>query len=106
MTTATPRLSAADPLNLEAEYTDFERELRYRTRAFAQEHIAPNVQSWWDAESIPRDLIVEFGKLGIIGLMDQRGGEQHAIAYGLVNAELDAVDSGVAPSSRSRAASP
>lgn len=95
MTTATPRLSAADPLNLEAEYTDFERELRDRTRAFAQERIAPNVQSWWDAESIPRDLIVEFGKLGIIGLMHQRGGEQHAIAYGLVNAELDAVDSGV-----------
>ena len=90
MTTATPRLSAADPLNLEAEYTDFERVLRDRTRAFAEEHIAPNVQAWWEAESIPRDLIIEFGKIGIIGLMHQPGGEQHAIAYGLVNTELDA----------------
>jgi glutaryl-CoA dehydrogenase len=90
-----PRLNAADPLNLESEYTPFERELRDKTRAFALTRIAPNVQAWWEAESIPRELITEFGTLGIIGLMHQPGGEQHAIAYGLVNAELDAVDSGV-----------
>jgi glutaryl-CoA dehydrogenase len=90
-----PRLNAADPLNLESEYTPLERELRDKTRAFAQAEIAPHVQEWWEAESIPRELIIEFGKLGIIGLMHQPGGEQHAIAYGLVNAELDAVDSGV-----------
>ena len=91
----TPRLTAADPLNLESEYTPFERELRDKTRAFAQSRIAPHVQAWWEAESIPRELITEFGTLGIIGLMHQPGGERHAIAYGLVNAELDAVDSGV-----------
>jgi glutaryl-CoA dehydrogenase len=89
------RLVAADPLNLEAEFTDFERELRDKTRAFAEEHLAPNVQAWWEAETIPRELITEFGKLGIIGIMHQDGGEQNAIAYGLVNAELEAVDAGI-----------
>ena len=90
-----PRLDAADPLNLEAEFTDYERDLRDKTRAFAQEHLAPNVQAWWEAESIPRELITEFGKLGIIGIMHQEGGEQNAIAYGLVNAELEAIDAGI-----------
>lgn len=90
-----PRLDAADPLGLEVEFTAQERALRDRTRAFAQEHLAPNVQEWWDSETIPRELINRFGELGIIGIMLQPGGEQHAIAYGLVNAEIEAIDSGV-----------
>ena len=93
--TATPSLVAADSLNLEAEITQYERELRDKTRAFAEANLAPHVQTWWDSETIPRDLIREFGKLGIIGLMHQDGGERHAIAYGLVNAEIEVVDSGV-----------
>jgi glutaryl-CoA dehydrogenase len=90
-----PRLDAADPLNLEAEFTPDERALRDRVRAFAETELAPHVQEWWDSEIIPRDLIIEYGKLGIIGLMHQEGGHRHAIAYGLVNAELEAVDAGL-----------
>ena len=93
--TRAPRLVAADPLNLEAEFTDDERALRDKTRAFAQEYLAPNVERWWEAEAIPRELITEFGRLGIIGLMHEEGGEQNAIAYGLVNAELEAIDAGI-----------
>lgn len=90
-----PKLVAADPLNLEAELTDYELAMRDKTRAYAQEHLAPHVQQWWDDEAIPRELITEFGKLGIIGLMHEEGGEKNAIAYGLVNAELEAVDAGI-----------
>jgi glutaryl-CoA dehydrogenase len=93
--TAARRLSAADPFDIETELTDYERELRDKTRAFAEEHLAPHVQSWWDSETIPRELIEELGKLGIVGLMHQEGGERHAIAYGLVNAELEAIDTGI-----------
>ncbi len=93
--TATRRLIAADPFDLEAELTDYERDLRDKTRAFAEKYLTPNVQAWWDSETIPRELIYELGKLGIVGLMHQEGGERHAIAYGLVNAELEAVDTGI-----------
>jgi glutaryl-CoA dehydrogenase len=93
--TAARRLIPADPFNIEAELTDYERELRDKTRAFVTEHVAPHVQSWWESETIPRELINELGKLGLVGLMHQEGGEHHAIAYGLVNAELEAVDTGV-----------
>ena len=93
--TKPPKLLAADPLNLESEFTADEIALRDKVRAFANEYLAPNVQAWWDAEMIPRELITEFGKLGIIGLTHQPGGEKHAIAYGLVNAEIEAIDSGV-----------
>ena len=92
---ATHRLNAADPLGIEAGLTDFERELRDRTREFAEEQLAPQVEEWWRSETIPRELIREFGKLGIVGLLHQPDGEAHAIAYGLVNAEIEAVDSGV-----------
>lgn len=44
---------------------------------------------------VPRDLIREFGRLEIIGIMLREGGLEHAIAYGLVNSEIEAVDSGV-----------
>ena len=92
---AARRLSASDPFDIEAELADYERELRDRTRAFVTEHVTPHVQSWWESETIPRELISELGKLGIIGLMHQEGGQQFAIAYGLVNAELEAIDTGV-----------
>ena len=93
--TGAATLNAADPFDLESGFTREERELRDRTRAFAETHLAPNVQEWWDSETIPRDLIKEFGKLGIIGLLHQENGQRHAISYGLVNAEIEAVDSGV-----------
>src|SRR4051812_32911128 len=89
-----PSLAAADPLNLEAQLTQSEKQLRDRVRAFAESEIAPHVQEWWEAESLPRDLIRGMGKLGILGLMHEPGGEQHAIAYGLAGMELEAVDAG------------
>ncbi|MDQ2682839.1 MAG: acyl-CoA dehydrogenase family protein [Chloroflexota bacterium] len=99
MTTTTtarrPRLIAADPLNLESEFTPFERDLRDRTRAFAESYLAEHVQEWWESESIPRDLIDRFGELGIIGITLEEGGAEKAIAYGLVNSEIEAIDSGI-----------
>ncbi|HRA47299.1 MAG TPA: acyl-CoA dehydrogenase family protein [Thermomicrobiales bacterium] len=95
MPSTPPRLSVADPLNLEAEYTSEERALRDRVRAFAETELLPNIQSWWDSETIPRDLILEYGKLGILSLMHRGEDAHHTIAYGLVNAELEAVDAGL-----------
>ncbi|HQY32171.1 MAG TPA: acyl-CoA dehydrogenase family protein, partial [Thermomicrobiales bacterium] len=95
MPSTPPRLSVADPLNLEAEYTSEERALRDRVRAFAETELLPNIQSWWDSETIPRDLILEYGKLGILSLMHRGEDTRHTIAYGLVNAELEAVDAGL-----------
>ena len=89
-----PNLSAADPLNLDNQFTAAELALRDKVRAYAQSELAPHVQDWWNAESLPRDVIIGLGKLGILGLTYQPGGEQHAIAYGLAGMELEAVDAG------------
>ena len=89
------RLDYADPLGLDAELTPHELDVRARTRAFAQERLAPNIGTWWEEESLPRDLIREIGALGILGMTHQEGGEEHAVAYGLAAAELEFVDSGL-----------
>lgn len=89
-----PALNAADPLDLEAQLTPAERDVRDRVRAFAEAEIAPHVQQWWETETLPRDLIRGMGKLGILGMMHEPGGEQHVIAYGLAGMELEAVDAG------------
>lgn len=89
-----PSLSAADPLNLDLQLTADERDLRDRVRQYAETQLAPHVQAWWEAETLPREVITGLGQLGILGLMYQPGGEQHAIAYGLAGMELEAVDAG------------
>ena len=89
------RLDYADPLGLDAELTAHELDVRARTRAFAQERLAPNIATWWEEESLPRDLIREIGALGILGMTHQEGGEAHAVAYVLAAAELEYIDSGL-----------
>lgn len=89
------RLDAADPLGLDAELTPHELDVRSRVRAYAQEHLAPNIQRWWDEESLPREIARDFGRLGILGMTHEEGGEQHAVAYGLAAMEIEAIDSGL-----------
>ena len=60
----------------------YERELRDKTRAFAEANLAPHVQTWWDSETIPRDLIREFGKLGIIGMRCDDKNVEHSRGLG------------------------
>ena len=46
---------------------DEEREIHATVRAFVDEAIVPNVQGWWDGDTLPRELITQMGELGILG---------------------------------------
>ena len=78
--------------------TDEERDIHATVRAFVDEAIVPNVQGWWDADTLPRELITQMGELGILGPTtpaEYGGSEISSTAYGLICYELERGDSGV-----------
>ena len=78
--------------------TDEERDIHATVRAFVDETIVPNVQGWWDADTLPRELITQMGELGILGPTtpaEYGGSEISSTAYGLICYELERGDSGV-----------
>ncbi|CNG22314.1 acyl-CoA dehydrogenase domain-containing protein [Mycobacterium tuberculosis] len=82
---------------LDALLSDEERAIRDTTRRFADEHLKPNIGRWFDEGVLPRDLAVEFGNLGLLGMhldgYDCPG--LNATSYGLACMELEAADSGI-----------
>ena len=77
---------------------DEEREIHATVRAFVDEAIVPNVQGWWDGDTLPRELITQMGELGILGPTtpaEYGGSGISSTAYGLICYELERGDSGV-----------
>ena len=78
--------------------TGEEREIHATVRSFVDEAIVPHVQDWWDADTLPRDLITQMGDLGILGPTtpaEYGGSGISSTAYGLICYELERGDSGV-----------
>ena len=74
-----------------------ERDVRAAVRAFADEHIRPNVADWFERGTFPaRELAPEFGKLGLFGMhLDGYGcAGMSATEYGIACQEVEAADSG------------
>ncbi len=77
---------------------DEEREIHATVRAFVDEAIVPNVQGWWDGDTLPRELITQMGELGILGPTtpaEYGGSGISSTAYGLICYELERGDRGV-----------
>jgi glutaryl-CoA dehydrogenase len=94
MTTAVlPR----DFLSVDTMLSDEERDIRDTVRAFVRSHVLPNVGDWFDEGRLPRDLVGELGKLGVLGMHLEGYGcaGTSATAYGLACLELEAGDSGI-----------
>jgi glutaryl-CoA dehydrogenase len=93
------QFGALDPLNLDSLYSDDELAVRDTIRGFCAEHIAPHIADWFEAGDLPnaRELAMEFGKLGVLGMhLDGYGcGGSSAVHYGLACLELEACDSGI-----------
>jgi glutaryl-CoA dehydrogenase len=89
--------TATDLLGLDAQLSEEDRLVRETVRRFADERLRPQVADWFDAGTLPRELAVEFGKLGLLGMHLTGYGcaGSTAVQYGLVCHELEAVDSGV-----------
>jgi glutaryl-CoA dehydrogenase len=91
-------LDRLDLLDLDSDLGDDDRLLRDTVRKFANDRLRPNIQSWFEDGTLPaRELAQEFGALGVLGMHLQGYGCQGSTAsqYGLVCAEVEAVDSGL-----------
>ncbi len=72
--------------------------MRDTVRALVKSRIAPEVAGWYEAGELPvRDLAVELGQLGLLGMHLEGYGcaGTSATAYGLACLELEAGDSGI-----------
>ncbi|MCW2494019.1 MAG: putative acyl-CoA dehydrogenase [Frankiales bacterium] len=91
-------LGRLDLLALDDDVADENRLLRSTVRKFADDRLRPNIRDWFESGELPaRELAQEFGALGVLGMHLQGYGCQGSTAtqYGIVCAEIEAVDSGL-----------
>ncbi len=88
---------AIDYLNVDSLLTAEELALRDQVGAFVDTRIRPNINAWYEAAHFPRELALELGELGVLGMhLDGYGCPgRSAVEYGLAMLELEAGDSGV-----------
>jgi glutaryl-CoA dehydrogenase len=86
-----------DLLQIDDQLTDEERLIRDTVRAFVTDRVLPDVADWFEAGTLPREIMPELGKLGVLGMHLSGYGcaGLGAIAYGVACRELEAADSGV-----------
>ncbi len=86
-----------DAFLLDDQLTEDERMIRDTARAYAQEKLMPRVSKAYLDETTDREIFNEMGELGLLGVtLPEEYGCAHAsyVAYGLVNREIERVDSG------------
>ncbi|HET9030163.1 MAG TPA: acyl-CoA dehydrogenase family protein, partial [Candidatus Aquilonibacter sp.] len=88
---------AVDFLGIDALLSDEERLIRDTVRSFVRDRVAPNIGEWFETGYLPRELGLELGRLGLLGMhlqgYDCPGAS--AVAYGIACMELEAGDAGV-----------
>src|SRR6476469_4063798 len=75
-----------------------DRAMRDTVRSFVDDRLRPEIAGWYERGDVPvRDLAVELGKLGLLGMHLEGYGcaGTSATAYGLACLELEAGDSGL-----------
>jgi glutaryl-CoA dehydrogenase len=92
-------LKPLDLIDLDAQFSDEERQIRDLARRWVRERILPEVEDWYEHGEFPaRELAKELGgQLGFFGMQldDGDGPVAGPVAYGLVELELEAGDSGL-----------
>jgi glutaryl-CoA dehydrogenase len=85
-----------DPLLLELELSEDERQIRDSARQFAKERLQPRVIADFREEKADRGLFIEMGKLGLLGSTISGYGcaGVNNVSYGLIAREIERVDSG------------
>ncbi|GAA2491714.1 acyl-CoA dehydrogenase family protein [Winogradskya humida] len=90
--------SPLDLLELDNLLSDEERDVRAVTRRVVDDRVRPHIADWYESGTVPvRELALEFGKLGLLGMHLTGYGCAGAssVQYGLACLELEAADSGV-----------
>ena len=91
-------LDRLDLLDLSADLCAEDALLCDTVRRFADDQLRPNIQQWFEDGDLPaRDIALEFGRLGLLGMHLSGYGCPGAkpSQYGLACAEIEAVDSGL-----------
>jgi glutaryl-CoA dehydrogenase len=93
---ALAKLDFRDPLQLDGLLTEEERLIRDTAHGFCQGQLLPRVKQAFRAEHFDREIMREFGALGLLGSSISGYGCVGAsyTAYGLVAKEVERVDSG------------
>ena len=86
-----------DLLRIDDQLTGEERLIRDTVRAFAADKVLPHIADWFEEGILPRELIPELGKLGMLGMHLTGYGcaGLGPVAYGVMCRELEACDSGL-----------
>ncbi|MGH2540704.1 MAG: acyl-CoA dehydrogenase family protein, partial [Actinomycetota bacterium] len=87
-----------DLLDIDRLLSDDERAVRDTAREWVRGRILPEVEDWYEAGEFPaRELAKELGEMGFLGMQLKGEGMLglEAVAYGLVELELEAGDSGL-----------
>jgi glutaryl-CoA dehydrogenase len=95
-TTAKPRVSAADFLELDGQLSDEEKLIRETARQFVRDRVLPGIDGWFEEGTFPKEMARELGELGMLGMHLSGYGcaGANAVSYGLACLELEAGDSG------------
>jgi len=85
-----------DPLQIEDLLTEDEKMVRDSARAFAQDRLMPRVLKAYNEEKFDQEIMREYGQQGFLGCtIDEYGlPGVSSVAYGLINREVERVDSG------------
>ncbi|MGA8574415.1 MAG: acyl-CoA dehydrogenase family protein [Candidatus Cybelea sp.] len=94
---ATHAPDAVDFIGVSSQLSAEERLVRDTVRSYVRTRVLPGVAEWFERGTLPRELGIELGRLGLLGMhlegYDCPGAS--AVAYGLACLELEAGDSGV-----------
>ncbi|SEG88169.1 acyl-CoA dehydrogenase [Marinobacterium lutimaris] len=86
-----------DPLLLDQQLTEDERQISEAARAYCQNELQPRVLSAYREERFDRNIMSEMGEMGLLGatVAEEYGGAGlNHVAYGLIAREVERVDSG------------
>jgi glutaryl-CoA dehydrogenase len=92
-----PSFAWDDPLALENELSEDERQVRDTAQRYAREKLFPRILKAYRDETFDRAIFTEMGALGLLGatIPEAEGGAGlGAVAYGLIAREIERVDSG------------
>jgi glutaryl-CoA dehydrogenase len=86
-----------DLLNIDDQLSAEERLIRDTVQAFVADRVLPNITDWFEAGTLPREIMPELGKLGLLGMHLTGYGcaGLGPVAYGVACRELEACDSGL-----------
>jgi glutaryl-CoA dehydrogenase len=86
-----------DLLQIDDQLTEEERLIRDTVRAFTADRVLPHITDWFEAGTLPPEIMPELGKLGVLGMYLTGYGcaGTGSIAYGVACRELEACDSGL-----------